>query len=121
MTTQPLTKRPHPGRKLAPTDNPANPVVALIEQALLKIEGNRLKSLSPFIGLSYNNLWGVYREMRNMPVIPLSKLCHLLGMTDGDALRLYQLQPVEPRNKPDRTPKPPPDPELGPDDVTFGE
>lgn len=86
------------GRKLAPSEAPLNPVVSLIDQAMNRDEAMNLKSLAVEIDYSYNNLWGVYREWRNMPVFPLVRLCKRLDMSEAQALELFQKQP-EPRNK----------------------
>jgi len=105
------------GRKLAPAENPANPVISLIEHAMMsKIPDKKLKSLALAIDYSYNNLWGVYREWRNMPILPLLRLCKFMGLDEAEALKLFQEQP-EPRNKAPRYEKT----ELDEGDLIFGE
>lgn len=91
-------KKQKAGRKLARAESPANPVVSLIEHALLKVPDAKLKSLALAIDYSYNNLWGVYREWRNMPILPLLRLCKFVGIDEVQAIKLFQDQP-EPRNK----------------------
>ena len=103
------------GRKLARTENPANPVVPLIEQAMNQMPDEKLKTLALTIEYSYNNLWGVYREWRNMPILPLLRLCKFMGMNEAQALELFQDQP-EPRNKAPRYEKK----ALDDEDIVFG-
>lgn len=86
------------GRKLAKPENPANPVVCIIENAMNLMPDKKLKSLAVVIDYSYNNLWGVYREWRNMPILPLLRLCKFVGIHEVQAIELFQEQP-EPRNK----------------------
>lgn len=95
------------GRKLTKPENPENPVVGLIEQAILKVPDRKLKSVALKIDYSYNNLWGVYREWRNMPILALVRLCRFMGLHEVQALELFEAQP-EPRNKAPRyeTPNP---------------
>ena len=97
-------------------ENPANPVVTLIERAMNQVPDKKLKSVALAIDYSYNNLWGVYREWRNMPVLPLLRLCKFMGLNEAQAFELFQEQP-EPRNKAPRYEKT----GLDEGDIVFGE
>jgi len=70
-------------------------VVDMLNDGLTKLQGSdrSLSGLARVIGYNYPNIWHVYNEYRKLPIMPFTKLCEFLGITDlTEVMRLFAEQ-----------------------------
>lgn len=76
----------------------ANKVIRMINDALDKLtERSQLVELAPLIGISRQHLTNIYNEQCKMPIEPLRKLCHQLGIGVEDGNIIIDLYLAQPR------------------------
>lgn len=83
------------GKKLTLNTTSDNPVIALVNRAIALTKYNQLQEVATYIGMDKMHLVNIYNEHSNMSIRPLQRLCHSLGIMDGnEIIEIFLSQPL---------------------------
>lgn len=83
------------GKKLTLNTTSDNPVITLVNRALELTKYGQLKEVADYIGIDQMHLVNIYNEHSNMSIRPLQRLCHSLGLMDGnEIIEIFLSQPL---------------------------